>query len=74
MKTHRRSARAARRLTGTPPTGGPVTANYHYFDGLDINVFATSEKGELLQALVAPREWTGAGGRIWARPTARSVG
>ena len=56
MKTHRR-ARAGRRASGTPATGGPVTANYLYSvpnEEVDINVFATSEKGQLLQAFVSP--------------------
>jgi hypothetical protein len=56
MKAHRR-ARAGRRASGTPATGGPVTANYLYSlpnEEVDINVFATSEKGQLLQAFVSP--------------------
>jgi hypothetical protein len=57
MKSHR-SRRARRRTSGEPPTSGPLTANYKTFEGeLDINVFATSETGELLQALVSSPPW-----------------
>jgi hypothetical protein len=35
-----------------PATSGPLTANYRFFGALDINLFAISETGDLLQVLL----------------------